>query len=147
MTNIYNLLFQRMNRNQLYRQTLKFATDLGFDLAPLRSSYRYTNTDFLRTKIKVYKRNLDNRNNNYTRALKISRENMQPLRDNQTRFGSSNVYWEKEVRRLRQRVKRRKPSVIQNIFNQRNILKPIVQAKSEKIEKKKNIIKTNSFKI
>ena len=119
MTNIYNLLFQRMNLNQLYRQTLKFATDLGFDLAPLQSSYRSTNTDFWRTKIKVYKRNLDNRNNNYTRALKISRENMQPLRDNQTRFGSSNVYWKKEVRRLRQRVKRRKPSVIQNIFNQR----------------------------
>jgi hypothetical protein len=37
---------------------------------------------------------------------------------------------------LRQRIKRRKPSVIQNILNQRNDLKPIVQAKLEKIKNK-----------
>ena len=76
MTNIYNMLFQRMNRSQLFRQTLQYATDLGYDLAPLKSSYRSGDTEICRTKIKVYKRNLDNRDNNYTRALKLSRENI-----------------------------------------------------------------------
>ena len=53
MTNIYNLLFQRMNQNQLYRETLNYATNLGYDLKPLRSSYRSTNTEFRRTKISL----------------------------------------------------------------------------------------------
>lgn len=90
-----------MSRHQLYRQAKLLAQELGIDEAILRGQWRRSNTEYWRTRVKQYKRNIRNRNKNFNRALKLSRELIQPLRYPPIQAGTTNEQWVREVNRLR----------------------------------------------
>ena len=62
-----------MNRNQLYAEAKRKAQELGYDLAPIRSLYRTSTSQVWKKQINKYNRNIKNRQNNYNRALRITR--------------------------------------------------------------------------
>lgn len=115
-----------MNRNELYRQAKNLATDLGYDLQPLRQAYRRSTTDYWQTEVRNYQRNIRNRNNTYNRALRISRENREPLARVAIQQGTDYAYWQREVRRLQMRA-RRNPLGIQAVQQARARVAPILQ--------------------
>ena len=115
-----------MNRNELYRQAKNLATDLGYDLQPLRQAYRRSTTDYWQTEVRNYQRNIRNRNNTYNRALRISRENREPLARVAIQQGTDYAFWQREVRRLQMRA-RRNPLGIQAVQEARARVAPILQ--------------------
>lgn len=118
--NLYRYNINMSNRSQLYRQARKLATELGYDLTPLRERWRQSTSNYWRNEIKNYKRNIRNRDRRFNLALRISRENMEPLQRIATTSGTDYAYWNREVRRLQMRVRRNDQQV-------RNIVAPILQ--------------------
>jgi hypothetical protein len=116
-----------MNRNQLYAEVKRQAQELGYDLAPIRSLYRTSTAQLWRNRINSYAKNMRNRNNNYNRALRVSREIREPLQLSPITRGTDNEQWVRELRRLRMRA-RRAPARIQAIQAQRQAVVPILRA-------------------
>lgn len=120
----YNI--NSMSRNELYRTAQNLATDLGYNLQPLRQAYRRSTTAYWQTEVRNYQRNIRNRNNTYNRALRISRENREPLARVAIQQGTDYAYWQREVRRLQMRA-RRNPLGIQAVQQARAQVAPILQ--------------------
>ena len=120
----YNI--NSMSRNELYRTAKNLATDLGYNLQPLSQAYRRSTTAYWQTEIRNYQRNIRNRNNTYNRALRISRENREPLARVAIQQGTDYAYWQREVRRLQMRA-RRNPLGIQAVQQARARVAPILQ--------------------
>lgn len=123
---IYNYNINTMNRNELYREAKTLATELGIPLQGLRAVWRNSNTQFWRTRVRNYQREIRYRNTNYNRALRISRENQEPLRIPNALSGTNRATWIREVRRLRMRA-RRNPIGVQQVQQARQRLAPIIQ--------------------
>lgn len=115
-----------MNRNQLYQTAKNLATELGYDLTPLRQQWRRSTREYWENEVNAYQRNIRNRTNNYNRALRVSRENREPLQLLNILTGTSNEQWVRELRRLRMRA-RRNPIAVQAIVEQRRRVAPILQ--------------------
>lgn len=120
---IYNI--NGMNRGQLYRQAQNLATELGYDLTPLRQQWRGSTSNYWRNEIQAYQRNIRNRDRRYNVALRISRENREPLQRLAITRGTDYAYWNREVRRLQMRA-RRNPIGIQRVQEIRNRVAPIL---------------------
>ena len=120
-----------MNRNQLYAEAKRKAQELGYDLAPIRSLYRTSTSQVWKKQINKYNRNIKNRQNNYNRALRISREIREPLQLLPITRGTDNAQWVRELRRLRMRA-RRAPARIQAIQNQRQTILRDVQQRPQR---------------
>jgi len=120
-----------MNKSTAYRNAKTLATELGFPLATERALWRGSTTQFWRNRLNTYQRNIRNRNNNYDRALRVSREIREPLRIPNRRTGTTNAIWIRELRRLRMRA-RRAPARIQAIQAQRQVVAPILRAVAQR---------------
>jgi hypothetical protein len=123
---LYRYNINMSNRGQLYRQAQKLATELGYDLTTLRERWRQSTSNYWRNEIQNYQRNIRNRDRRYNLALRISRENREPLQRIANTSGTDYAYWNREVRRLQMRV-RRNPIAVQNIQQIRNRVAPILQ--------------------
>ena len=122
---LYYYNINQMNRGQLYRQAQNLATELGYDLAPLRQQWRGSTANYWRNEIKNYQRNIRNRDRRYNVALRISRENREPLQGLAITRGTDYAYWNREVRRLQMKA-RRNPIGIQRVQAIRNRVAPIL---------------------
>jgi hypothetical protein len=100
---LYRYNINMSNRGQLYRQAQKLATELGYDLTTLRERWRQSTSNYWRNEIQNYQRNIRNRDRRYNLALRISRENREPLQIIATTSGTDYAYWNREVRRLQMR--------------------------------------------
>jgi len=124
--NLYIYNINRMNRSEAYREAKNLATELGYDLRPLRERWRGSTTDYWRNEVSNYQRNIRNRDRRFNVALRISRENREPLQRLPTTSGTDYAYWNREVRRLQMRA-RRNPIGIQRVNEARNRVAPILQ--------------------
>lgn len=123
--NLYIYNINGMNKGQLYREAKNLATELGYDLAPLRQQWRKSTSNYWRNKVKNYQRNIRNRDRRYNAALRISRENREPLQRQAITRGTDYADWNREVRRLQMRA-RRNPIAVQNVQQARNRVAPIL---------------------
>ena len=123
--NLYIYNINRMNRGQAYREAQNLATELGYDLAPLRQQWRGSTTEYWRNEVRQYQGNIRNRDRRYNVALRISRENREPLQRQAITRGTDYAYWNREVRRLQMRA-RRNPIAVQNVQQARNRVAPIL---------------------
>jgi hypothetical protein len=124
--NLYIYNIKGMNRGQLYRTAQNLATELGYDLTPIRQQWRQSTSNYWRNKIQNYQRNIRNRDRRYNLALRISRENREPLQRLAITRGTDFAYWNREVRRLQMRA-RRNPIGIQQVQEARNRVAPILE--------------------
>jgi hypothetical protein len=124
--NIYIYNINTMNRNELYNEAKSLATELGYDLSALRQRWRQSTTEYWRNEVRQYQRNIRNRDRRYNMALRISRENREPLQRQAITRGTDYAYWNREVRRLQMRA-RRNPISVQNVQQARNRAEPILE--------------------
>lgn len=123
---IYMYNINTMSRSENYREAKRLASNLGIPLQRLRGEWRSSTNQFWRTRINNYQREIRYRNANYNRALRISRENREPLRIPNILNGTNRATWIREVRRLRMRA-RRNPLNIQRIQEARERVVPILE--------------------
>ena len=90
-----------MSKVIYYNQAKALSSELGFDVSALKSRWRNSNKAFWEAKVKLYKKDIKNRRNNYNRTLQVSKKFNQPLRIPNRLSGTSNKTWIKEVRRIR----------------------------------------------
>lgn len=108
-----------MSRSELYQTALNLADDLGYDTGPLRRYWRQSTSEYWRNEISEYRRNIRNRNNNFNRALRLSRETRIPLSVTAATNGTDVRLWRREVSRIRARARRNPPiNRIQPVFQQ-----------------------------
>ena len=99
-----------MSRSELYQTALNLANDLGYDTEPLRRNWRRSTSEYWRNEISGYRRNIRNRDNNFNRALRLSRELRIPLNYPAATNGTDVALWRREVRRIRM-ANRRNPRI------------------------------------
>lgn len=99
-----------MSRSELYQTALNLANDLGIDTEPLRRNWRRSTSEYWRQTVSGYRRNIRNRDNNFNRALRLSRELRIPLSVPAATSGTDVSLWRREVRRIRMR-NRRNPRI------------------------------------
>ncbi len=124
--NLYDYNINMASRNELYNKAKILATDLGYNPNTLRAQWRKSTKEFWTNKIKIFNRNIKNRNRRFNTALKFSRENRIPLQRIASTSGTDYNYWNKEVRRLQMRA-RRNPLNIVNIQEIRARTAPILE--------------------
>ncbi|GAG07471.1 unnamed protein product, partial [marine sediment metagenome] len=64
--------------------------------------------------VKKLLKEIKNRDNNYNRALRVSRMNREPLHIEPKQYGTDNAKWVRELRRLKMR-ERRKPQRVEEL--------------------------------
>ena len=110
MSGLLYLPIINMSRSELYRTALNLANDLGVDDGPLRGQWRRSTSEYWRNIITDYRRNIRNRDNNFNRALRLSRELRIPLNYPAATSGTDVTLWRREVRRIRM-ASRRNPRI------------------------------------
>jgi hypothetical protein len=115
-----------MSKLQSYRAVKNLATELGLNLAPIRAQWRNSTSQYWRNRLSNLQREVRNRNNNYNRALRISRELREPLQTTNVLRGTDNALWKREIRRMRMRA-RRAPARVQAIQAVTPILRAVQQ--------------------
>ena len=98
-----------MNRAALYRQAKQNAVELGYNLQPLRDKWRRSTVDYWRGEITKMKRNIANRDRRFNKALEINRQSRYPL-SMPDKQGTDYKTWNREVRRLQMRIRRKPPT-------------------------------------
>ena len=106
-----------MNRAQLYRQAQQNAVELGYNLQPLRDKWRRSTADYWRGPITKMRRNITNRDRRYNKALEINRQSRYPL-SMPDKQGTDYKTWNREVRRLQMRVRRKPPTHPTSVLEQ-----------------------------
>lgn len=140
-----NLYVNNMNRNQLYRQAQNLATELGYDLAPLRQQWRGSTSNYWKNKIQAYQKNIKTRNTRFNRALKLSRETGVTLSIPANTKGTDQNVWQREIRRI-QTQQRLNLGQYRKAQQQRQQVTPILQQLKQGVPKQRQQQRTKLIK-
>ena len=113
-----------MYRNELYAIAKNLANELGKNIQQLKALWRTSTSIFWINQNKQYKKEIRLRGRKYNMALKLSRELKEPLSIPNVLTGTDRNTWIREVRRLKNIVKKN-PLRVLNIQKERQRLRNI----------------------